>query len=340
MKLLITVQAVDRDGDPLLGFFHGWLLSFAPHFEHIHVICLKKGNTALPSNVTVYSLGKETGESRIKYVVRFFRYLWQLRGAYDIVFSHMNPHYIVLAGWYWKWKGVPMLFWRNHAQMNSMTRIAAFFAAKVFYTSPHACTRIFPHATQMPVGIDTEKFQPLSVERDEKKVILLGRLSKVKRPELFMKAAAIRKNTICHFVSHGDVSRGDDAYLKMLHEVSEGAVMFEPGIPNDKTPSVYSTAGVYVNLTPEGSMDKTVLEAAACSALVLVANTSFASFLPDICMLSSLEPEHIRDRIEQLVLLDDSEKEKLRVVLRKMVEEHHALSVLTEHFVEYCRKVV
>ena len=121
MRLLIYTQAVDTN-EPMLGFFHRWLIELSSHFSHIHVVCLKEGKHNLPQNVTVYSLGKEKGESRIKYIIRFYKQLVRLGGAYDAVFVHMNPHYILLGGLYWKLRGIPIYFWRNHAKMNLMTR--------------------------------------------------------------------------------------------------------------------------------------------------------------------------------------------------------------------------
>ena len=64
MRLLICTQAIDKN-DPILGFFHRWVIEFAKHFEHISVICLREGTHTLPENVSVYSLGKEGGESSI-----------------------------------------------------------------------------------------------------------------------------------------------------------------------------------------------------------------------------------------------------------------------------------
>ena len=102
MRLLITTQVVDRT-DPFLGFFHGWIVELAKHFEHIEIICLQEGQHSLPSNVNVNSLGKELGiQSRIVYAARFLGLVWKLRDSYDAVFVHMNQEYILLAGWLWK----------------------------------------------------------------------------------------------------------------------------------------------------------------------------------------------------------------------------------------------
>src|SRR3989338_3997811 len=97
MKLLIITQKVDKN-DPILGFFHRWLEEFAKNVEKLTVICLGKGEYDLPENVRVLSLGKESGHSKIKYLRRFYKYIWMERKNYDAVFVHMNPEYVIL-GW-------------------------------------------------------------------------------------------------------------------------------------------------------------------------------------------------------------------------------------------------
>ncbi len=96
MKLLILTQKVDKN-DPILGFFHRWIEEFANHCEQVTVICLAKGKSTLPPTVSVLSLGKEAGQSRLKYLWRFYRYLWRERQNYDTVFVHMNQEYVLLG---------------------------------------------------------------------------------------------------------------------------------------------------------------------------------------------------------------------------------------------------
>ena len=101
MRLLIITQKVDKK-DSILGFFHDWLLEFSKHQEKIIVLCLEKGDYKLPSNVSVFSLGKERSISKIRMLFNFYRLISSKRKDYDKVFVHMNPIYIVLGGLIWK----------------------------------------------------------------------------------------------------------------------------------------------------------------------------------------------------------------------------------------------
>ncbi len=336
MKLLITTQAVNKN-DPILGFFHRWIEEFAKHFEEIHVICLYEGEHALPPNVHVYSLGKENGENRLKYVWRFYTIVCQLSGKYEAVFSHMNPHYIVLAGWYWKLKNTPLFLWRNHARMNRMTQIAAPMARKVFYTSPYACTAVYPHAVQMPVGIDTDFF--ISGAGDDthstkKKILSLGRISPVKKLEILTGAAALLSSDYEVHI-YGDAPAQDQSYVESLKARAGKNVFFHGAVKNDETPALYRSHDVFVNLTPKGSMDKTVLEAVACGALTISANESFMGVIPQSHILSNSSPESLAEYIEDICLTSDVKKDEIRRNARTQVIENHSLAKLGDMLYNY-----
>lgn len=326
-RLLITTQAIDLD-DPILGFFHGWVKEFSNAFESIDVICLRKGRYSLPPNVRIHSLGKEGGESKLKYIFNFYRILFTLGWSYEKVFVHMNPHYILLGGIVWRLLNRQIFFWRNHARLNTMTRIAALFAKKIFYTSPFACTSVYKHAYQMPVGIDTHVFTPAhKTIGSTKKILFLGRLSPVKRVEIFIEAAALLpKEYEMHI--YGDDPSKEKKYEKELKSIAGKNVYFHPSVKNIETPNIYRSHELYVNLTPEGSMDKTVLEAAACGVLVLASNRSFEGFLPSDCFLETVTPHSVARKIETLPLFPESTKATYREALRKAVVEHHSLEAL------------
>ena len=184
MKILIITQKIDKD-DTTLGFFHNWLLELSTKFESVEVICLEKGVFDLPKNVTVYSLGKERGVSRLGYVKNLFRYLFLVGGSYDRVLVHMNEEYVLLAGLYWKIKNIPIYLWRNHPDGSIKTRLAVFLATKVFCTSKSSFTAKFSKTVIMPAGIDTKVFKPVpGVVRQKYSVCMIGRISPVKRIDI------------------------------------------------------------------------------------------------------------------------------------------------------------
>lgn len=313
-----------------MGFFHGWLTELSKRFESIEVICLREGHHALPQNVRVHSLGKESGESRFKYITRFYTHIWNTAGSYDRVFVHMNPHYVLLGGFYWRARNIPIFFWRNHAKMNLMTRIAAYFSKNVFYTSPYACTSVFKHAIQMPVGVDATVFVPAPSTKEHtypKKILFLGRLSPVKRVELFLEVSNIL--TLGYeFHLYGDDPSKEKVYEKYLRSRAGSHVFFHPAVRNEDTPAIYQAHDLYVNLTPEGSMDKTVLEAILCGIPTLVANSSFRDVLPESAVLSSTTPEHIADRIDAYTHRTKEELESVLTHSRDLVVEKHSLEKL------------
>ena len=336
MKLLITTQNIDKN-DPILGFFHRWVEEFAKHFEHIYVICLSEGEHTLPANVTVYSLGKESGENMVKYVWRFYTHLWTLNGKYDAVFSHMNPHYILLGGLVWRLQKKNIFFWRNHARMNIMTRIASVFAKRIFYTSPYACTARYAHAVKMPVGIDTERFDKEDVLKErtqKKKILFLGRLSPVKRVDLLVEVAKLLPDT--HEVHiYGDAPKKDEIYGQQLRAQAGSNVYFHNAVKNTDTPAIYRAHDVFVNLTPRGSMDKTVLEASACGTMAIITNESFLNTIDPISYIEDVSVQSILDTIIRITSLDTQLYTNSMHTTRAKIIEHESLVKLGDMLYNY-----
>ena len=104
MKLLVITQKVDTN-DQLLGFFTEWLKRLVGKFDKLTVLCLKKGQYDLPSNVKIISLGKDRGVSKLKQLSTFYFLLFTFRKEYDSVLVHMNPIWMVLGGLPWKLMG-------------------------------------------------------------------------------------------------------------------------------------------------------------------------------------------------------------------------------------------
>ncbi len=306
MKILILTQKVDKN-DPILGFFHRWLVEFAKHYEQVSVICLGKGQYDLPSNVRVYSLGKENGRSVFKYLFNFYKYIWSLRKEYDAVFVHMNQEYVLLGWKTWFLLDRPIYLWRNHVKGNFLTRLAVIFSRKVFYTSPQSFTAQFKKAMVMPVGIDTAFFKPdPQASRATHSILFLGRISPVKKVlefvEWFNQQAESYSATLA-----GEALPKDKAYEALVRRRASNRIKFVGPVTQNQALELYQTHETYVNKTPAGSFDKTIFEAAACETKLLLDNE-------DLKFLESKSSHELRNFVVQnhsLNLLMDKLKKEL-----------------------------
>ncbi len=327
MKLLIFTQKVDINDD-ILGFFHGWILEFAKHYEKVIVFCLYKGVYDLPENVKVLSLGKEEGVSKFKYILNFYKYIWSERNNYDKVFVHMNQEYVLLGGFLWKILNKDVSMWRNHPTGGILTKLAIFLCDKTFCTSKFSFTAKFKKNKIMPVGIDTEKFKiNSSLQREKRSILSIGRIDPIKKINLLIEAS---KKIDIDFVLN-IYGKGNNKYVENLkREVKDlgQKVVFHGSIPNHDTPRIYNQNQIFVNLTKSGSFDKTILEAMACGCLPLVCNESLRDILDDRFIFNDVSD--LSKKIVFLINISDLERDKNIGKFKKYVEDRHSLNKLAE----------
>ncbi len=318
MKLLIVTQVVDPT-HPILGFFHRWIEVMAARCERIHVVCLEAGAHTLPPNVTVHSLGKERGSGRLRYLGRFFKYVWQLRREYDTVFVHMNQEYVLLAGTIWKLLGKRILFWRNHYAGSFLTSLSALFCDRIFYTSHNSYTSRFKKAERMPIGIDEELFSEHPSERVKDSLLYVGRIAPSKNVDLILRALheilTHKPHTTLTIV--GPI--GDELYMKSLQAlITEGSlpVTFLGSVPWKELPQLYSRHELCINMSPPGMFDKVIGEALLCGADILTTNRDLKEVLGERVIESSNEA------IAQFVNRFEYSKETVERLRREVISQH------------------
>ena len=348
-KLLIITQKVDKN-DPVLGFFHRWIEEFAKRVERVGVICLWEGehgfaihdqqpttNDQKLKNVFVYSLGKEKGCSKLRQLVRFWKFCWKLAPRVDTVFVHMNAVYVPLGWLFWKLHHKKIFLWRNHPRGGLLTRIAYVLADKIFYTSPHAHASRYARSQQMPAGIDTEFFhRDPRVARKPNSILCLGRISPIKHIEVLIEAAyLLHKKNIPFTVSivGSPANPEDHVYAERLRKqarelVAQGVVRFSPGVTQQEALRLYNSHEIFMNTTPVGSYDKTVLEAMACEMLVATSNASFEDILPKECLSAEENAQNLAEKIGLLLCKTPDEKKRLTEECRRRVVERHSLAEL------------
>ena len=274
MKLLICTQAIDKN-HPILGFFHRWVEEFAKHCEVVHVICLQEGEHSLPANVHVHSLGKESGQNRLKYLWRFYRLIWKLRHEYDSVFVHMNQVYVLLGALLWRSQGKRVGLWYMHGTVSTSLRVAEklvhviFTGSKESFRLPSLKLIITGH------GIDTERFRPVVTAKDID-LITVGRITPSKNISLLLEALGVIRTSqavtltiVGKAVTPEEVVHEHELRTKAAALGVGDAVVWYGAAPNSAMPDLLNRSRVFVHAATNGSLDKAVLEAMACGIPVV-----------------------------------------------------------------------
>lgn len=334
MKILVITQKVDFN-DPVLGFFVEWLNVFSKYFENVITICLEKGSDNLSGRVSIYSLGKENGRSRLKYIINFLSIIIRERKSYDAVFVHMNQEYIILGAVIWKILGKKILFWRNHKNGSFVTIIASLLSDQIYYTSEQSFTSRYKHSRQMPVGVSVPD---TNIKLAKPRTILsLGRISPIKRLGLLIGALLLLgKNSDFKCDVVGDPANEEDySYMKQIKNdsgplVNSGLLEFFPGVKHSQIKDLFQSHRFFINITPDGSLDKTIFEAMANGSIVITPNSFFKNIIPDECFLDRLEPKEIAKKITTLFEISDDILSGWQLKNREYVVQNHSIDSLVK----------
>lgn len=283
MRFLIITQVVDRN-HPVLGFFHGWITAFASRCSSVHVIALQVGEYDLPNNVYVHSLGKEDGESRLKYLWRFYMHIWKLRNQYDSVFVHMNQLYVILGGLLWRLGGKKIGLWYAHGAVTASLRLAVLMAHTVFTSTPQGMRVATKKLVIVGQGIDPDQF--LNVERNESntlRLVTVGRVAQSKNIETLLNACKqLRDREIqFHFTIVGGASTSEEEmYENRMHLLCkelgiDSSVTWKGPLPHDQLPSILLDSDVFIHDGSTNSLDKTLVEAVFAGCVVISSNPSY-----------------------------------------------------------------
>ncbi len=335
MRLLIVTQVVDQE-DPVLGFFHRWLIEFARNVEQLTVICLYEGTHSLPGNVKVYSLGKEKGKrSPFSYAVAFKSLAWNLRHEYDYVFVHMNPEYLLIAGPMWRVLGKRTALWYMHKSVTLRLRLGVLLANVVFTASPRSMRvatrkkRVVGHGI-LPGNLEVAPpYPPL-------RLLTVGRLSRVKNVHLLVEALdALTKSGIEATLTIVGGPAGEDgkAYEQELRGQVEALnltsnVHFEGPVAHARLPQLFAGAHLFLHASATGSLDKASLEPLAAGVPVITVDEELSGAGIPAIIHAEADREAFAGAIRKALgarLWDDA---TVREEAHEYVREHHELTRL------------
>ncbi|MBI3442709.1 MAG: glycosyltransferase family 4 protein [Candidatus Sungbacteria bacterium] len=344
MKLLIITQKVD-ERDEVLGFMHRWIEEFAKHCEAITVICLEEGAHHLPSNVRIFSLGKEHRRSRILYVLRFWYFIWRERVAYDAIFVHMNQIYVLLGWPVWQLLGKKISLWYAHGAVSASLRLAEKMSGIIFTSTASGFRIQSPKVRIVGQGIDTDYFAPSArPENPVPKIIMIGRLSPAKDQATLIQALEILMHEGKKFQADIVGSAGtpeQKSYAESLYHMVEekklgSFIKFVGGVPHREILKHLRQADIFVNPGLTGSLDKAGLEAMATGLSMLTCNEAYDGVLGDyrdLLMFQKKNPADLAKKLPVLLHMDAPSRTRLCQSMRAIVVEHHRIEGLVEKII-------
>lgn len=341
MKLLIITQKLDIN-DPILGFFHSWLEAFAKNCGQLTVICLEKGEYHLPENVTVHSLGKEGGISRLKYVLNFYSWIFRERNNYDGVFVHMNPEYVILGFPVWKFLGKKVALWYTHKSVDLKLRFAEKLADKIF-TASEESFRLASHKVEIVGhGIDIRPFADGVKNLSGFHMLTVGRISPAKDIRTLILGVRDLKNKLGATgltldIVGGYVTEDDKSYEKemksLVAELGLGQIInFIGERKYSELPEIYRNHNVFLHASRTGSMDKVVLEALASGLAVFTSSESYRDLHDGIHRFKAGDPANLASAIELAI---SSGKWLNNQKAKDFIRQHYGLDPLVRKIIAF-----
>lgn len=336
-SLLIITQVIDEN-DSDLGFFVEWIREFALRVEHLYIIAGKHLSTDLPSNVTIFSLGKEQGRGKGMRLYRFYTSLYQCLPKVDAVFAHMCPEYVVAGDFFYRWFKKSVSLWYLHKSVSRYLLRSEKIVQHIFTAHRDGIQIDSPKVVITGHGIPTQKF--LSLPRKERKndvltLLSVGRISKSKNLLFLAKIVTILKSKTekkFHLSIIGEAYTDEDKQYRrevenyiQTHEI-QGYVEWVGKIPYNHLPEWYAKADMLVSASETGGLDKVVLEAMATGVPVLTSNPAFKNILPENAYFY---PENTEEAVKKILHASEINTR----VLQKYVQENHDLSRTVEKII-------
>lgn len=345
-NILIITQKVDAEDD-LLGFFVDWIREFAKHFDRVFVITLAKGNYQLPKNVFVYSLGKERSTRKIVRLITFYKLLFILAPKSNGIFAHMSPVFAIAS-----WPAAVLfrkkiILWYLHRSVTLKLRLAEKMVYKITTAAKESLNFKSKKIVETGHGINIDKFKTDRTWIEGMlKILSVGRISKIKNYDALLEAAKILKEREANFKIKiiGQPIMGPDVdYFDSLKSLKERLnlekeVDFVGFVPHSRIPPFYKESDFVIGLTPEGGIDKAILEGMASGCIVLTSNTANQKYFgpyADKLLFDYRAPNDLADKIEAVNLMAVETKREISRFLVESVSKRHNLEALVNRLTKF-----
>ena len=251
MKIVFITQAVDLNHLVQASAVR-WIEVMANHedVDSIEVLTLREGSYRLPKNVNVRLI---KGYNRFETLRNFCRHAWgNAADKKTVFFVHQNGVYPILLMLQGLFRDRPVYQWLCHSHRGWKTEFNTRFATTgVFTATSQSHPLELPHVHVVGHGINMGKFSKSTIYNKNCDILVLGRITPVKRIDLIIDAvASAREELDIHPRVHiyGEaINSLDEKYLVDLQaQVAERGVndlvFFKGGAVQDDIPRIIAKA--------------------------------------------------------------------------------------------------
>ena len=335
MRIVFITQAVDLN-HPVQAFAVRWIEVMANHadVESIEVLTLKEGSYKLPKNVTIRLI---KGCNRYETLRNFYRFAWV--NAVDkktIFFVHQNGVYPILLLLQGLIRYRPVYQWLCHSHRGWKTEFNTRFATTGVFTATNQSHPLkMSHVHVVGHGINMGKFSKNTVYNKNCDILVLGRITPVKRIDLIIDAvASAREELDIHPRVHiyGEaINSLDEKYLVDLQAQAaergvNDLVFFKGGAVQDDIPRIIAKAKAMA-FCCQGALGKVVIEAMAVGLPVVTTNPCAAEALPeelrDVLYCKTAQPREIANCLGKIMTISAGEYQRMGDVLAETARADH-----------------
>lgn len=350
LRVVMFSQKIDAD-DWLNSFTLEWVRALAAHVARLDVIALEYRRAELPENVTVYTLGKEKGASRVQELLTFQWLVARLAPQTDVFFGHLTPRYTWLAAPLATLHHVPQALWYTHQHSGPELRLALLVSRWIMTAAPGSFPIESKKVDIMGHGINAERFTPGNIAPITPPLVLaVGRIAPIKHHHILLEAAARLRDRgydAQFAIAGGVVTEEGVAYQAQLEKriaelnLSDRFTLLG-GLKGEALVNQLHRASIVTNLSPAGLFDKAALEAMMTARPVLVTNAAFDDLLGEhVGMLRAPAPDDldaVTARLAGLLDLTIEERAQIGAQLRERTLHAHSLDQLMERMVAVWQK--
>ncbi len=341
-NLLMIVQKLDSR-DSVFGFVSDWINELHKYVNRLYVLALYKGEYRLDEKIEVFSLGKEKKPGRIRYVINLYRLVIPLAKK-----GKINGIFVFQGGWYpvllWPIKkifAIKLVQWKVHSVVNFEMKLN-MLAVDTILTAAATCFRKDSAKIKgIGHGIDTEKFKRDSRAAKRDLVVVVGRISAIKRLKevirMFALLAAEKKFKDYRLEFYGlPQTKKDRKYFAALKSLVDTLGLafcldFKGSVEHHELARIYSEARVSLNIGNIGSLDKAILESMACETPVVMCTPAIKDQLGEYeGLLYAAQDEDILKNLKRILAMEQPGYEKMGRALRRIVVENHNLANLMQ----------